>query len=119
MIELIESGSAKVIAMKIAGKIGKADIEKMIREVEEKFTQNEKLGIYVELESFEGISFEALIQDLAFGLPHIQRFHKKAVVSRKEWMGKIARISDRLFPGMEIRHFPYEEKEEALAWVKI
>ena len=118
MIELIETGSTKVIAMKISGKIGKTDMEKMIQEVKEKLSQNEKLGIYVELESFDGISFDALIQDLAFGLSHIRRFHKKAVVAGKDWMEKIARISDRLFPGMEIRYFPCAQKEEALAWVK-
>jgi hypothetical protein len=118
MIELIETGSSKAIAIKVSGKIGKADIEKIIQEAKEKFSHHEKLGVYVELESFEGISFEALIQDVKFGLPHITRFHKKAVVSRKEWLGKIAGISDRLFPGIEIRHFPLEQKEEALRWVK-
>jgi hypothetical protein len=118
MIELIETGSTKAIGIRISGKIEKADMEKMIKQAEVKFAQNEKLGIYVELESFEGISFEALIQDLKFALPNIKRFHKKAVVSRREWLGKIAEISDRVLPGIEIRHFPLAQKEDAMEWVK-
>ena len=118
MIEWIETGSKKAVGIRISGKIERADMEKIIGGVKAKFAQNEKLGVYVELESFEGISFEALIQDLKFGLPNIRRFNKKAVVSQKEWLGKIAEISDRVFPGIEIRHFPFEQKEEAMEWVK-
>ena len=117
MIELIDTHSPKAIGVKIRGKIEGPDIGKVIKEVEAKLSQGEKLRVYVELESFGGISPDALIEDLKFVLPHLKDFERKAVVSDHEWMGKLVEIGDKFFPGLEVKHFSTEEKEKAMEWV--
>ena len=118
MIELIETNSPKAVGVKICGKIEKSDVEDMIKAIEEKLEQGEKLGIYVEYEAFGGISLDALVEDIKFGIPNIKNFNKKAVVSGKDWLGKLVEISDKLFPSIEVRHYSLEEKEEAMEWVR-
>ncbi len=117
MIEILDMAAAGVIGVRIAGKMDKADMDRVIAAAKAKFDEAEKLGVYVEVESFDGISFEALLEDLKFALPNLAKFKKKAVVSDKEWMGTIAAVSDRLFPNVEIKHFPIDHAADARTWV--
>jgi hypothetical protein len=84
----------------------RAAIEKNLQKVD-------KLGFHVELESFGGISFDALADDVKFGLANLNRFYKKAVVSGEEWVEKTAEFADKIFSGIEIRHFSPEQRGEA------
>ena len=81
MIELIDIPSPRAVGAKISGKIEKSDLDQIIAAIEKKLQKVDKLGIYVELESFGGISFDALAEDVKFGLANLNRFDKKAVVS--------------------------------------
>ncbi len=118
MIELIPIESENVVGIRIDGKIEKADMEKITRLIDERLQTYEKLRIYVELESFGGISFEAFIKDIKLGFSHLKQFEKKAVVSDKTWVAKLADWGGQLIPSMEVKHFTWEEKEQAKAWVQ-
>lgn len=118
MIELIPMDSGNVVGIRIAGKIEKADMDRIVEAVSEKLQSHEKLRIYVELESFGGISFEALIEDLKLGFSNLKKFEKKAVVSDKTWIAKLADWGGQLIPSLEVRHFTWAERTEAIAWVQ-
>ena len=118
MIDLIPIESEKVVGIRINGKIEKTDMEKITREMEEKLKSQEKLRIYVELQSFGGISFEAFIEDIKLGFSHLREFERKAVVSDKTWVAKLADWGGQLIPSMEVKHFTFEERDKALAWVQ-
>ncbi len=117
MIELVDLKSPRAVGVRVAGNIDKKDIEKVFKAIDEKLDQAEKVGIYVELESFGGISFDALIDDIKFALPNINRFDKKAVVSGEEWVERTVDFVDRIFTGIKVRHFSLDEKEQAKKWV--
>ena len=118
MIEIIPIDSENVVGIRITGKIEKVDMEKVTGVLDEKFQSHKKLRIYVELDSFDGISLEALITDLKLGFSHIKEFEKKAVVSDKTWVAKLADWGGRLIPSMEVKHFTWEQKAQALTWVQ-
>jgi len=117
MLNIIDFENKKVIGMSIDGKIETGDIELVAGLCEEKFKNNEKLSIYVEMESFDGISLAAFFKDLKFGLKNSGKFDKKAVVTDKAWIQKLGNFSDKLFGSIEIKCFSYEEKDEAHIWV--
>jgi len=117
MIEIIDLKSDKAIGMRIFGKIEKQDIDAVLKEAESKLDPAGKIGVYVEVEEFKGFSMEALIEDLRFAIPNLKRFNKKAVVSDKKWMSRLAEIGDRLFPGIEVRHYDPDRKQEARDWI--
>lgn len=118
MIQIVPMPVDKVIGVRISGKMEKADIEKTAKAIEEKLTVHDKVNIYAEIESFEGISLEALVADIKFAFPHLRDFEKKAVVSEKHWIERLVAIRDKLFPSVEVRHFSFEQKDEALKWVQ-
>lgn len=117
MVNILEFESKKVVAVGIKGKITTEDIDKIADFIEEKLKDFEKLSIYVEVESFEGISIDAFFKDLKFGIKNFNKFDKKAVVTDKSWMKKVAAFSDRLFTNIEIKCFSFDQKEDAVKWV--
>lgn len=117
VIDILDMGAAAVIGVRISGKIDKPDVDRVIAAVKARINAAEKLGVYVEVESFDGISFEALLEDLKFALPNLGKFKKKAVVSDTQWMETLTTISDRLFPNVEIKHFSLDRTAEAKSWI--
>ena len=117
MVKIIDFASEKVIGMSIEGKIEAGDIELIASICEEKFDKSDQLSIYVEMESFEGISIEAFFKDLKFGIKNFSKFDKKAVVTDKNWIQKLGNFSDKLFGSIEIKVFSFEEIEEAKNWL--
>ena len=57
-----------------------------------------------------GITFDPLADDVKLALANLKGFDKKAVVSGEEWVEETAEFVDKLFPGIEIRHFSPEER---------
>ncbi len=117
MIEILDMDAPDVIGVRISGKIDKDDIERVIAAARAKFDVAEKLGVYVEMAHFDGISFEALLADLKFAFPNLGRFSKKAVVSDQGWAETASIIGNRLFPHVEIRHFSPDRAGEARDWI--
>lgn len=107
-----------VLGIRLSGKIEKSDMDGIVAEVEAKLTRHERLAVYVELESFDGISLEGFLTDLKLGKDHFSDFSKKAVVSDAKWLAPLVPIFDKLFPSIELRQFPPEQAVEARAWVK-
>ena len=78
MIEILEMPADYIVGIKVSGKIEKDDILPLIDYMKPKFDQHSKLSVYVEVESWEGITVSALWEDLKFGLPHLKAIHKKS-----------------------------------------
>lgn len=117
MITPIAFDADNVIGMRIDGRIVAADMDQIAATVEEKLAHHDKLRVYAEVPSFEGISIEGFFKDLQLGLRHWNRFEKEAVVSDEQWMHKLAPLSGHLVPGLEVKVFASKESAVAKAWV--
>ncbi len=107
-----------VVGIKISGKIERRDLENMIASMKEKLERHKQINVYVEVESFSGVSLVALMEDLKFARRNFKRFARKAVVSEMKWMGKWTAAADHLLPSLEVKHFLSEQKEAALQWIQ-
>jgi hypothetical protein len=118
MIALLPFKQGNVLALHVSEKIEHKDIQKIIHALEDMLCTHKHIHVYVEVESFTGISPAALIEDVTFALPNFTRFTKKAVVSETTWMAKITPWANKIFPSIQIKHFTPEEKGAALAWIQ-
>lgn len=118
MMELIELQEDHIVGLCIDGKVDNETFDRVLAEIEDRLTRHERIRIYVELVSLGGIGLEALFKDMKFGLGNWRRFEREAVVSDRAWVHKIASLTDRLMPSVEVKAFPLEEKSAALAWVR-
>lgn len=117
MITPIAFDADNVIGMRIDGRIVAEDMDRIAATVEEKLARYDKLRVYVEVPSFEGISIEGFFKDLQLGLRHWHRFEKEAVVSDEQWMHKLSSLGGHLVPGLEVKTFGSKESVAAKAWV--
>ncbi|BDQ36448.1 hypothetical protein SYK_08080 [Pseudodesulfovibrio nedwellii] len=119
MINIIEIPSTKTVGIKISGKITKDGMEEVIKKVKTTMGKtDERLNIYVELDKWEGFTLAALYEDIKFALPNMRRFAKEAIVTDKGWITNLVKVSDKLFPSIELRTYTTEEKGEALIWIQ-
>ena len=122
MMEIIPLANQNIIGLSIDSKIEISDIEKIKNLVQSRLKSKPKLRVYVEVKSFQGISVEALWEDLKFGLGHLKDFEKKAVVCDAAWINKLTNVSNKIFSNMthiEVKCFSWLEKDQALEWIII
>lgn len=117
MIELLSVGTGNVIGYRIKGKIETDDFDRIASFIEENLKTHDKLRIFAEIESIEGMSLEAFVKDLKFGLKNYNRFEKAAVITDKDWIRKIVEIEGKLFPGIDAKFFSFAEKHAAMEWI--
>ena len=116
-VKLITHKPDHVIGLEIDGSINSEDIDRLAELMEKRFSQGEKLSVYAEVKHWSGMSLSAFIKDLRFSLQHLNDFEKEAIVSDNKWLEALAAFGNTLFSGIEVKHFTFEEKDRALAWV--
>ncbi|MEQ9618476.1 MAG: STAS/SEC14 domain-containing protein [Deltaproteobacteria bacterium] len=118
MLEIIPFEEGNIIGFRLKGRIEDEEFDEALGMIEEKLKNHEKLRVYAEVEKVGGMSVNTLMKDIHFNLRHWRDFEKEAVVSDKGWIETWVKFASRLFPHIEVRHFSFEEKEEAMEWVR-
>ena len=121
MIEIIHFDKPNVIGFRLDGKIDDDGYDRAIAKIQQALDNNDKISIYAEVEKFGGLSIEKFFENfkVKFGfLKELDKFEKEAIVSDKQWLETMIKLSDKLFPSVEVRYFSFENKADALAWVK-
>ncbi len=118
MLEIIPFQDTRVIAMKLDGGISTAEIEQTWELIEELRKIHEKLRVYVEYHNFSGIDFQGLLINIPKKFEHFTDFEREAVVSDQQWLSTSIKVGDRFFPSIEVKHFGFEEIQQAQQWIQ-
>ena len=116
-VKLIPHKPDHIIGIEIDGWISAEDIDRLTKLIEPRINAGERLSIYAEVNSWTGMSLKAFIEDLKFGLQHLNDFEKEAIVSDSKWLEALAALGNTLFSSIEVKHFTSDEKDKALQWV--
>lgn len=116
-IKLIPHKPNKILGLNIDGRIEAEDIDRVVKSIENRLKQSEKLRIYAEVNNCSGMSLEAFIKELKFSLQHFKDFEKEAIVSDRRWLENLAAVSNTLFSSIEVKHFTFGERDKALKWI--
>jgi len=100
------------------GPLEKADVESLTLTADAVIAEKGKLnGLMIYVESFPGWSdFAALVSHLKFVKDHHRQIAKVAAVTDSGFLSVMPRIADH-FVHAEIRHFDYNDKSDAIAWL--
>jgi len=110
-----------VIALKISGRLSRAELMQIVGLVEPSLETRQKTHIYVEIEDFAGFDMSALGEYLprAFHvLGKLDRFGRVAVVSDLRWVRWATKLESALLPHISYERFEAPERARALAWVE-
>lgn len=114
MIKLLDIGIEYAVAFSVSGKITEDNMAFILNVAREKSKQNEHIVILERIESFDGVSLSALVEEFKYlrevGFSNIKRV---AVVTDSKWIEPIVKIEDKIFRSMDIKCFPLDQEAEA------
>ena len=119
MLEIIDSAD-DVIALKISHKISGDDLDTVMDRLDEAMSKHDKVHIFVETRSIDGIEVSRLPSYMARAMPlfgKLDRFGRVAVVADQAWVRVGTRLESALLPNISYRTYMPEERDEALSWV--
>lgn len=119
MIELIDSAD-DVIALMVTGKITGNDLDAIMDRLDEVMAAHEKVHVFVETHSIDGIELSDLPGYMKRAMPlfgKLSRFGRVAVVADQAWVRVGTRLESALLPFISYQTFLPEERDVALAWV--
>lgn len=119
MFKVIPSGINR-LDIELSGKINTEEMKVALDELENKSKDIENGIMIYEIIDFHLPSLGAIVVEFSrlpsmFGL--INKFDRVAVLTDKTWLKKASEFEGHFFPGLEIKAFDREQKEEAEAWL--
>jgi hypothetical protein len=117
VIETIESGSPKIVAFKLSGKLHDEDYQHFVPAVEAALANDGKLRLIAQFEDFHGWDMKAAWDDFKFGLRHYSDFERIAMVGNRKWEAWMAKLC-KPFTTAKVRYFDSSEAEAAWKWVR-
>jgi len=120
MLDLLPSPGPDVVAFRVSGKVSKADVELAWASLDAALDEAETIGLYAEIVDLGGFTIDGLVEDVAHALKEIgqwRRFARYAVVTDAGWLRTLADVEGKLLPGIEIRTYAMDQKDDAMAWL--
>jgi hypothetical protein len=119
MVEYELQRAEGILILRPQGRLEAADFENLAREVDPYIEANGKLhGLLLDAEAFPGWqNFAALVAHLRFVRDHHRKIEKVAVVSDSTVLSVAPKIASH-FVQAEVRHFPHNQRDAALAWLR-
>ena len=117
MIETIETGSPKVLGLKLCGKLHDEDYRQFVPKWETILTAQGKVRLFVQFEDFHGWDLHAAWDDLKFGLKHYSDFERIAMVGDRKWEKWTANIC-KPFTKAKVKYFDKFEVDAAWKWLE-
>jgi hypothetical protein len=101
------------------GPLEEADFARLAKEVDPFIASKGKLaGVMVYAKSFPGWeSFGAFLSHLKFVADHHRQIERIAAVTDSGFLKIMPRVADH-FVQAKVRHFDFEERDQALAWLE-
>ena len=121
MLEMMDIGIEKAVAYRLGGKITENEITLVLSALKEKIDTYGKIFIYQEIESFGGVEFDAIVDEIKFffdvGISNITRI---AVVTQKKWLHKIVDLESKLLKlkKIDMKSFSIDNKNKAIEFLK-
>ena len=116
MIETIETGSRKVLGLKLCGKLHDEDHKQFVPRWETILTGRGKVRLFVEFEDFHGWDLHAAWDDLKLGLKHYSDFERIAMVGDRKWEELMASFC-KPFTRAKVKYFERLEVHAAWTWL--
>lgn len=116
MISALSGLPEGVIGFESSGKIAAADYRDVVLPAVAEAARTGSVRFLIVMHDFQGISGDAVWQDLKVGLEYLHAWKRIALVTDIDWMSNLTNLFGWMTPG-QTRTFPLDEKDEAIRWL--
>lgn len=114
MLEMIPTDIEDAVAWRIVGKVTEADMNLALDALRNKIQIHSEVSVYQEIESFDGVEFDAIMGKMKFLSEFgIAQFKRIAVVTDKRWAQRLIAWEDKIFKSIDMRVFGTDERDRA------
>jgi hypothetical protein len=117
MIEVLPRSTRNVVAVRVNGKLIHKDYQQFIPKLEAILEQYGSLRCYCEMVNFEGITWQALMDEIQFDVKHCAQIERCAIVSDSAWSHWMTDFSKMVFQNAQIECFTSSQVNEAWDWL--
>ncbi len=117
MIATIETGSPKVVGLKLSGKLHDEDYLRFVPLIESILTAEGKLRLFVQFDEFQGWDMHAAWDDFKFALKHYSDFERIVMVGDRRWEKWMTSVC-RPFTKATVKYFDRAEVDAAWKWLR-
>jgi len=118
MIELIPGFPEHVLAFVTRGHVTKHDyVALVVPAVREAVKAHDRVRLYCEIESYDGLDANAIWDDISLGLEAFAHWERMAIVTDIAWIAQAARLFGLLVP-FPMKIFPMADTADARAWIE-
>ncbi len=118
MLHIKKLEGKDIYSFTIDGKIDTEGMEKL-SEILEESKKTGKIKLLGEMNKMPGFEdFSSVTETMKMKFKAMNAIGKYAVLSDKNWIEKLIPIGDFLTPGLPIKHFKAEDRDNAIAWLE-
>ena len=120
MHEFLES-AGDTVAVTVSHTFTSSDLSAMMDRIEAAMAAHDRIHVFVETHSLDGIELAGFGAHVARALPMLRKlrhFGRVAVVADQAWVRAGSRLESALLPSVRYRIFMPGERAAALAWVR-
>jgi hypothetical protein len=117
MIEVLPQSTGNIVALRVNGKLVHKDYQKFIPQLEDIIEQYGSMRCYCEMTNFEGITWQAMMDEMKFDVKHCNQIERCAIVSDSAWNQWMTDFTKMIFHNAQIECFTSNQTEEAWNWV--
>jgi hypothetical protein len=117
MIETIETGSPKVLGLKLCGTLHDEDYKLFVPKMETILDAEGKIRLFVQFDDFHGWDLHAAWDDLKFGLRHYSDFERIAMVGDRRWEKWMSSFC-KPFTRAKVMYFDKADVDAAWKWLE-
>lgn len=120
MIDILDTPD-DIVAVKVSNTVTGSDLDAAMDRLDRALEVAEKVHVFVETHSIDGIELGSLPSYTARAMPlfgKLGRFGRVAVVADQAWVRFGTRLESMVLPFISYKVFEPDRRDEALAWVK-
>ncbi|GGJ01437.1 SpoIIAA family protein [Neoroseomonas lacus] len=118
MFEIMTESSPELLAIRVSGRLSKADYARIIPWLDEQLARHPHPAMVVDMRDFHGWDGAgALFEDARFGLTHRGDLRRVAMIGDRTWQSWLATLFAP-FMKTELRYFERAEVERAWDWAR-
>lgn len=109
----------KVVAFCIDGAVDQMAMMQVLGMIGQVSQAHGKVRIYQEVKNIGSVEVDAIIEKIKFLFSSgLSVFERVVIVTDKSWVQKVAALEDKVFNGIDIKAFSFDDKAEAIKYIQ-
>ena len=114
MLTVLPESQGDLLAVRVSGTMTREDYGQFRSRAEQMMRDHGQIRVLMELDNLHGWSVGAAWEDLKFGLSHLGRFERCAIVGDRKWEAWMTELAKPFF---RVEYFDRSQMDEARRWL--